>query len=139
MSAVSISAFDSTDPGVITALANLPPISRTVLTLYHIDPSLTRPVERDRLRALVKLILARPDNDLIGKALHDLRVMWRRGFPVPAFDDDSRLLLDIIEAKRLVTGLRNALGTCWTNPDWERDHVNRVLHLCGYDGVGVGA
>ncbi|QWT22114.1 hypothetical protein KPL74_08915 [Bacillus sp. NP157] len=127
------SAFDSTDPDVVMALANMQSVTRTVLVLFHIDPSLARGVERDRLRVLVKLVMANPGNDLIGFALNALHAMWARGFPVGAFDDDTRLLLDVTGARSLVTGLRKALGTCWANPGWERDHVERVLLLLGYE------
>ena len=78
-------AFDSTDPGVKIALANLNPFTRSVLTWLHIDPALSRPTERDRLRTLVRLAAVSASNETTGKSLLVLREMWRRGFPVPAF------------------------------------------------------
>jgi len=127
------SAFDSTDPGTIAAIHNLHPIGRTVLTFFHIDPGLARPASRDRLRSVVKLVMANPPNDLIGIAINDLRKLWRRGFPVSAFDDDSRALLDVVEATRLVDDLRNRLGTRWPDDEWEHAHIHRVMRLLGYD------
>jgi hypothetical protein len=127
------SAFDSTDPGTVMALENLQPISRTVLTFLHIDPGLARVVDRDRLRAVVKLVVANPSNDLIGFAINDLKKMWERGFPISAFDDDTRTSLDVSEATRLVVDLRNRLGTRWPDDEWERAHINRVMRLLGYE------
>lgn len=133
MPPASLSAFDSTDPGVVMALSNLQPVTRTVLTVLHIDPGLARQVERDRLRTLVKLIVAKPGNDVIGMALNTLHGMWRRGFPVPAFDNDTGPLLDVVNARRMVTTLRTELGTCWADVAWERGQIIRILRLLGYD------
>ncbi|UPG92826.1 hypothetical protein [Luteibacter aegosomatissinici] len=130
--------FGSSDPGTVIALGNLQPIGRTVLTFLAIDPGLARDVERDRLRTLVKLVIANPSNDLIGMAFNDLRKMWKRGFPIPAFDDDATPMVDIDMARALVTDLRTRYHTCWPDAVWEEKHVRRVLVLCGFDGVGEG-
>jgi hypothetical protein len=127
------SAFDSTDGFVIHTLEHMRPVSRSVLTFLHVDPALARQSERDRLRTLVKLTAADPDNQLIGRAYQDLRALWQRGFPVPAFDDASRGLLPEGDAHRLVKGLRETLHTRWDNEEWERVHVERLMRLLGYE------
>ncbi|MGY3231211.1 hypothetical protein ACVWWJ_002695 [Luteibacter sp. HA06] len=127
------SAFDSTEAATVSTLKNLQPISRALLTFLHIDPSLVRQDDRDRLRILVKLVANNPGNDLIGNELNHLRMLWARGFPVGAFDDDSRALLDVSEATRLVVELRTCLGSQCPDDERERALVNRLMRLSGYD------
>lgn len=131
------SALDSTDAFVTHTLEHMRPISRTVLTFLHIDTALSRQSERDRLRTLVKLTAADPDNPLIGRAYQDLRALWQRGFPVPAFDDPSRGLLQETNARRIINGLRETLHTRWDNEEWERVHVERMMRLLGYEPAPV--
>lgn len=132
------SAFESTDPGVQTALRNMPAVNVTVLTLLHIDPSLSRPRERDRLRILVKLTCANPSNDIIGTAYQVLRTLWDRDFPVPAFDDSSLRLLPEEDARQILTQLRVDLGTRWPTDERERPHIERLMRLLGYEGQVPG-
>lgn len=127
------SAFDSTEAVTVNTLQNLQPVSRALLTFLHIDPSLVRHDDRDRLRILVKLVANNPGNDLIGNELNHLRMLWARGFPVGALDDDSRALLDVSEATRLVVELRTRLGTQCPDDEHERALVNRLMRLAGYD------
>lgn len=128
------SAFESTDPHVLTALANMPQVNVTMLTLLHIDPSLSRQRERDRLRTLVKLTCAHPSNDIIGMVYQGLRAMHGRGFPVPAFDNSSLRLLPEDDARNMLTQLRVDLGTGWTDEVWEHAHIERLMRLLGYEG-----
>ena len=76
---------------------------------------------------------AKADNNLIGRDYEDVRELWRRGFPVPAFDDASRPLLPESEARLTVNQLRAALRTQWDNPDREAAHVERLMRLLGYE------
>jgi hypothetical protein len=136
-------AFDSTEAATVSTLKNLQPIRRALLTFLHIDPSIVRQEDRDRLRILVKLVANNPGNDLIGNGLigndligdglNHLRMLWARGFPVGAFDDDGRALLDVVEATRLIVELRTRLGTQCPDDEQERALVNRLMRLAGYD------
>jgi hypothetical protein len=127
------SAFESTDPHVLTALSNMPAVNVTMLTLLHIDPSLSRQRERDRLRTLVKLTCANPSNAIIGTVYQGLRAMHGRGFPVPAFGDSSLRLLPEDDARQLLTQLRADLGTRWPSDALERPHIERLMQLLGYE------
>jgi hypothetical protein len=123
-----LSPPDSTGPGVASTLANLSPISRCVLTCLRIDPTLARPAERDRLRILVSLTGGNPGNDAIGRGYHDIHELWRRGFPVPAFDDTlSKAGID--EARHRITAIRINLGTAWQRPQAELAHLIRLVGL----------
>lgn len=131
---------DSTGPGVASTLANLSPVSRCVLTYLCIDPTLSRPAERDRLRILVSLTAGNPGNDLVGRGYQDIHELWRRGFPVPAFDDDTRPRASIAEARDRIAAIRINLGTAWEGAQGERAQLLRLLTLLGYgftDGEGV--
>lgn len=129
----AMTAFESTDPRVTSTPASLSPISRCVLTYLSIDPSLVRPTERDRLRFLVSLTAANPGNDLIGRGFRDVRELWRRGFPVPAFDDDTLPMVGIGDASKRIEDIRVCLDAAWPRPQAERAHVLRLLTLLGYD------
>jgi hypothetical protein len=130
------SAFDSTDGFVIHTLEHMSPISRCVLTCLCIDPTLARPAERDRLRILVSLTAGNPGNDAIGRGYQDIQELWRRGFPVPAFDDDTRPKPSIGEARDRIAAIRINLGTAWEGAHAEQAHLLRLLALLGYELAG---
>jgi hypothetical protein len=132
----TLSPPDSTDPGVVGSLANLSPIGRCVLTCLCIDPTLARPAELDRLRILVSLTAGNPGNDAIGRGYQDIQELWRRGFPVPAFDDDTRPKPSIVEARDRIAAIRINLGTAWEGAHAEQAHLLRLLALLGYELAG---
>ena len=128
-------AFDSTDPGVKVALANMNPFIRSVLTWLHIDPALSRPTERDRLRTLVRLAAVSASNETTGKSLLVLREMWRRGFPVPAFKNPDLPPVPLTDARRLIDAMRVDLGSRLDKPHLEEATVARLLGLLHHDTV----
>lgn len=115
-------------------LTGMPAITRAVLTCLHIDPSLSRQVERDRLRAVVNIAVGKASNDVVGNAYRALRQLWFRGFPLPAFDDPSSPPLSADEARVHLSRTHAELKTRMHKPDRKEEVIFRRGSTAGQGG-----
>jgi hypothetical protein len=103
--------------------ARLPKVTRLVLELTDLDPSLLWKPERDRLRLIVDRILGPVGAEATGEAINDLNALRRRGFPVRAYDAPRGVRASRARAREVVRDMRALFETR------QFDAINESLHV----------